>query len=184
MGVLSFISVENTPSYFAGSGGLWVHNSKCAITPKGTKAIAKNDNGDFVDPLDKSQIPIHIVDLPSKEKVNFIGKPVPVKLKPGTVIYRVHDGGVHANPNGGYWTLELPKNKAEWRNRWAVKEQWNDGTQIIKYTIKEEDNLGGWIGGAAKQGNLNGQGTQLYIDGWNLPEDQLKNIQLPDDWNN
>ena len=37
-------SVENTPSYFAGSGGLWVHNSKCAVTSKGTKAIAKNDN--------------------------------------------------------------------------------------------------------------------------------------------
>ncbi|MEE9339386.1 MAG: polymorphic toxin-type HINT domain-containing protein, partial [Methylococcaceae bacterium] len=182
-------AVENTPSYFAGAGKLWVHNAKCAVTPKGTKAIAKNDNGDYVDPLDKTQTPIHIVDLPNKEKVNFVGTPIPVKLKPGTVIYRVYGG--NAGKRGAYWSLEPPKSLGQTRKDLAVFEDWNDGSKIVKYEVKEGDNIGGWTGQSAPQSasnhgfseaDLPGGKDQLYIDAWNLPDSKLENVELPEGW--
>ncbi len=114
-------SVESTPSYFAGVGKLWVHNAKCAVTPKGTKAIAKNENGDYIDPLDKTQTPIYLRAFPADQKINFVGDPVAVKLKPGTKIYRVTDVG---GEKGGYWTFEKPTSKKQWRDDYAVLDEW------------------------------------------------------------
>jgi len=182
-------SVENTPSYFAGVGQLWVHNAKCAITPSGTKAIAKNENGDYIDPLDKAQTPIHIVDFPNKDKVNFIGNPVPIKLKPGTIIYRIYGG--NAGKTGPYWSLDPPKNLSQTRKDLAVFEGWNDGSKIVKYEVKEGDNIGGWVGQASPQNasthglnepDLSGGKDQIYIDAWNIPESRLENVDLPEGW--
>ncbi|MCG7983460.1 MAG: pilus assembly protein [Candidatus Thiodiazotropha lotti] len=171
------ISVSNTPNYFVGESKLWVHNTICDLsTPDGTRPMSRNDSGDWVDPI--TERPINLPDMPTGELANFTGRTArPILIEPGTTIYRV--AGTTNNPNGAYWTLEKPTTEGQWREDWAVQEDWNQGDRLYEYRVQEGDDLGGFIGGAERQGDLNGGGTQLYIDASNL---DVVQVDLPDGW--
>lgn len=101
-------------------------------------------------------------------------------------LYRVY-GGDKAKVDGAYWTLEPPKTKETWKNDYAVLDEWgNDANKIVKYTVKEGDNIGGWTGAAAKQTSengaqiLNGGKQQIFID---LRGKDLVDVELPNNWN-
>lgn len=60
------------------------------------------------------------------------------------------------------------------------------GDVIVSYTAKEGDNIGAWVGGAAKQigdktGEVrNGGATQILLDGQQLPTVTVES--LPSGW--
>ena len=116
--------------------------------PRGTKPLAKNDKGEWVDPITGKKA--RIMPFPEGERINFVeGTARPLMLQPGTKIYRVTD---RADGGGGYWTFEKPRSKEQWRNDYAVLEEWGvEGKYLSSYTVKDGDNIGAWVGGAAKQ---------------------------------
>ena len=180
-------SVANTPNYFVGAGRIWVHNASsnpCNLDdiPKGTKPLAKNDKGEWYDPATGEKV--DIVDMPEDQFGNFTnGTARPLKLEPGTTIYRVY--GNKAAIDGPYWTLERPTDKASWREDYAVLDEWgNDGSKIVKYTVKEGDNIGGWVGEAASQTSMTGEvldggKRQVFID---MRGKDLVDVPLPSGW--
>ena len=82
--------------------------------------------------------------------------------------------------------LKKPTSKKQWRDDYTVLEEWGvKGKYLSTYTIKEGDNIGAWVGGAAKQtgektGEIrNGGKTQLFLDS-NLFNPRVE--VLPNDW--
>lgn len=151
--------------------------------PKGTKPLAKNDKGEWSDPITGKKI--NLTSLPDSAKSTFTYNTArPVKLEPGTAIYRVY--GNKAKVDGAYWTIDPPASKSAWREGYAVLDSFeNDGSKIVKYTVKEGDEIGGWVGTAAPQTStageiLGGGKVQIFID---IRGKNLENIDLPTGWN-
>ncbi|MCJ8351195.1 hypothetical protein [Moritella sp.] len=91
-----------------------------------------------------------------------------VKLKKGTTIYRIIDEGTSEatkKQSGGYWALELPNSKTEWRKEFAVKDTWNDNGHYIKHKLEENTQV--WKGGVAGQAYEEVDGKKFYLQGNN-----------------
>lgn len=82
-----------------------------------------------------------------------------VKLKPNAKIYRVFDIQGTAK-NGGYWTLDYPTSRAEFRAETAVLPEWNSGTLVVELTIPSEG-IYAWRGFAAPQRIINPNDVSL-----------------------
>jgi len=84
-----------------------------------------------------------------------------------------------AYDDGGWWALELPKNKTGWRRDYAVKGSWNDNGYYVEYEVPE-GGLKAWKGPAAGQEyadgrfHLKGSKDQIFLDGKSLDPSQLQ----------
>ncbi|WKE65523.1 hypothetical protein PVT67_17940 [Gallaecimonas kandeliae] len=91
-----------------------------------------------------------------------------VILPEGTTLYRIVDE--NAYDAGAYWALEKPASKAQWRNGYAVKDDWNDNGYYVSHTVGK-GGLKAWKGTVAaqpyrstpKRCHLPGGQTQLFI---------------------
>ncbi len=118
-----------------------MHNSKCDLKdfPRGTKPLAKNDKGEWVDPITSKKI--NIANIPEREFDNFVnGTARPVKIEPGMTLYRVY-GGDKAKVDGAYWTLEPPKTKETWKNDYAVLDEWDNDAILHAVTDADFENI-------------------------------------------
>jgi len=107
-----------------------------------------------------------------------------VKLKKGTTIYRIIDEGTSEatrKQSGGYWALELPNSKTEWRKEFAVKDSWNDNGHYIKHKLEDDTQVwkGGVVGQAyeevdGKKFYLQGNNTQIFVKPGLITGDQIK----------
>ena len=108
-------------------------------------------------------------DLPAREAANFQSAE-PAYLQPGEKIYRVQGGP--AGPNGGYYTREPPSSMEQFRRDNAVRENWNNGSQIQEVTVGP-NGMKVWQGPAASQNvadvptgyHYPGGGQQIYVPG-------------------
>lgn len=77
----------------------------------------------------------------------------PVPLLPGTVLYRVIDP--NSADNRICWMrkeeFDLLKNKADWRDRFAVWANWNGNGEFVTYTVPPGKPLKVWEGETASQ---------------------------------
>ena len=85
-------------------------------------------------------------------------------IKGPSKLYRVVDP---SNEGAGiFWMTEEEfkalKNRDEWRERFAVKPDWNQNGWFVEYEIKEGESLPVWRGPAASQ-DLDGTG--FYLEG-------------------
>jgi hypothetical protein len=105
--------------------------------------------------------------IENKDFVNFTDLEA-VKLKKDTTIYRIIDEGTSEatkKQSGGYWALELPNSKTEWRKEFAVKDSWNDNGHYIKHILEEDTQV--WKGGVAGQAYEEVNGKKFYLQGNN-----------------
>jgi len=128
-------------------------------------------------PLSKEGWP----DLPASEARNFTSAE-PVTLKPGTKIFRIIDDS--SNPAGGYWSEQLPDNRAGWRGEYAVKTEWNTNGKYVEYTVPSGSGLNAWRGETAPQ-QL--QGSDFYLPGggqqiWVPPSTLTPSLAKPIGW--
>ena len=91
--------------------------------------------------------------LPGETAVTFTRSATAKTLSPGQKIYRVLSADQRAS--GGFWTYELPKNKAGLFGDTAVRPEWNGGTHYVEYTVPE-GGLKVWDGPTASQPLLDG----------------------------
>jgi hypothetical protein len=100
----------------------------------------------------------------------------PDTLPPGTVLYRVLDPKSYDNSICWMTKAEFDKlrNKAEWRDRFAVWRHWNHNGEFTTYTVPPGDGLKVWRGPTASQplkdnaGNLvkaNDKGDGFWLQG-------------------
>ena len=92
------------------------------------------------------------------------GKVRPDKIKGPAKLYRIVDP---SNEGAGvFWMSEEEfkaiKNRDEWRERFAVKPDWNQNGWVVEYEIKEGETLAVWRGPAASQELA---GTDRYLEG-------------------
>jgi hypothetical protein len=90
-------------------------------------------------------------------------------LRPGQIkgpakLYRIVDP---SNEGAGiFWMTEEEfkalKNRDEWREKFAVKPDWNQNGWVVEYEIKEGESLAVWRGPAASQELA---GTDRYLEG-------------------
>jgi hypothetical protein len=85
-------------------------------------------------------------------------------IKGPAKLYRVVDP---SNEAGGiFWMTETEfkaiKNRDEWREKFAVKPEWNQNGSVVEYEIKASEELPVWRGPAASQ-KL--EGTGYYLEG-------------------
>jgi hypothetical protein len=77
----------------------------------------------------------------------------PDRLPPGTVLYRVVDPG--SADNSICWMTKAEfdqlKNKADWRDRFAVWKNWNSNGEYLTYTVPPGPGLPVWRGTTASQ---------------------------------
>jgi flagellar biosynthesis GTPase FlhF len=104
-------------------------------------------------------------DLPAKEAPNF-QTAQPVNIPPGTTLYRVVNS--QASAAGSYWTPDMPATEQEWRDTCAVLSSWGNKGMQVATAVVPPSGLQGWAGTAAKQEELPGGGTQLWIPAGNL----------------
>lgn len=81
------------------------------------------------------------------------GKLAPTMIKGPTKLYRIVDP---TNAAGGiFWvdekTFHSLKSRAEWREKLAVKPEWNQNGQYVVYEVPAGKELGAWRGPAASQ---------------------------------
>ena len=92
--------------------------------------------------------------------------------------------------SGSYWSYELPKNKAQWRKDYAVKDSWNDNGYYVEHTVGPEG-LKVWEGktagqkysqaeGDADKYYLEGGNTQIFVKRGALDDIQVKPTNWPD----
>lgn len=74
-------------------------------------------------------------------------------LPPGTVIYRVLDPGSYDNSICWMTKTEFDqlRNKAQWRDRFAVWRYWNHNGEVVTYTVPPGKGLPVWRGTTASQ---------------------------------
>lgn len=105
---------------------------------------------------------------------NFDGPPRVVEVPPGTKLYRVAEGPGQAN--GSWWSFSPPpESEAAWRNRDAVRTDWNSGAAYVEVAAPPPSHV---IAGAAgpKEAASNpdlihtGGGEQLYVPNFNHPD--------------
>lgn len=92
------------------------------------------------------------------------GKVRPDKIKGPAKLYRIVDP---SNEGAGvFWMTEEEfkalKNRDEWREKFAVKPDWNQNGWVVEYEIKEGETLAVWRGPAASQELA---GTDRYLEG-------------------
>jgi hypothetical protein len=92
------------------------------------------------------------------------GKLAPTQIKGPAKLYRVVDP---TNAAGGiFWvdekTFNSLKSRAEWREKLAVKPEWNQNGQYVVYEIPAGETLAAWRGPAASQ-KL--EGTPYHLTG-------------------
>ena len=85
-------------------------------------------------------------------------------IKGPAKLYRVVDP---SNEAGGiFWMTEVEfkaiKNRDEWREKFAVKPEWNQNGWVVEYEVKAGEELPVWRGPAASQ-EL--KGTDFYLEG-------------------
>jgi uncharacterized Zn-binding protein involved in type VI secretion len=108
--------------------------------------------------------------LPAKEAQTF-QTAQPVTVPPGTTLYRVI-----GNPNsaaGSYWSPDVYPNEAAWREACAVLPEWRNSGTLVAVGVVQPPGLKAWAGAAARQGDLKGLGTQLFVPAGNLPATSL-----------
>jgi hypothetical protein len=114
--------------------------------------------------IDDSGKFISVPTLPAKDFSTFKTAPIPIMFKPGAKLYRITIPG---RESGSYWTLERPKDISDFRKRWAVHSDWNQGTHIVEYTVPHDKSIVAWVGQAAEQKykgtKLDGGGTQVWV---------------------
>lgn len=86
------------------------------------------------------------------------------KIKGPAKLYRIVDP---SNEGAGiFWMTEEEfkalKNRDEWREKFAVKPDWNQNGSFVEYEIKEGESLAVWRGPAASQELA---GTDRYLEG-------------------
>lgn len=113
---------------------------------------------------------------PLTEAFNTFHSVEPDRLPPSTVIYRVLDP--KSNDNSICWMtkdeFKQLKNKADWRDRFAVWKNWNSNGEVVTYTVPPGPGLPVWRGKTASQpltdsgGNIvkaNAQGDGFWLQG-------------------
>jgi len=101
----------------------------------------------------------------SKDNIETFGKDMrAVSIKGPATLYRVIDP---ASEGGGmFWvdekTFNSLKSRADWREKLAVKPNWNQNGQYVKYEIPAGDELKVWRGKAASQPI---DGTAYHLEG-------------------
>jgi len=101
----------------------------------------------------------------SKDNIKTFGEDMrPDAIKGPATLYRVVDP---TNEGGGiFWvdekTFESLKNRDDWREKLAVKPNWNQNGQYVKYEIPSGAELNVWRGKAASQPI---EGTSYYLEG-------------------
>lgn len=90
----------------------------------------------------------------------------PVPLPPGTVLYRVIDP--NSADNRICWMrkeeFDLLKNKADWRDRFAVWANWNGNGEFVTYTVPPGKSLKVWEGETASQVLKDSAGNPVKVD--------------------
>lgn len=88
----------------------------------------------------------------------------PDKINGPATLYRVVDPSNEAA--GIFWITEKEykalRNRDEWRERFAVKPDWNQNGWVVKYELKEKEEINVWRGPAASQ-KL--EGTDYHLVG-------------------
>ena len=97
--------------------------------------------------------------MPFENGADTFARVEAVELPPGTRIYRVIEDGRY--PDGSFWSYDLPSSRADWRNRYAVKDNWSQNGYYVEYVVSEGQPLRVWSGPAAEQ--------KARVDGWTLP---------------
>ncbi|WP_136441008.1 hypothetical protein [Pacificoceanicola onchidii] len=90
-------------------------------------------------------------DLRGSDAANFTAASAKT-LPAGTTLYRVYGGS--AGQLGGYWSPEPPapgSTEGDWRSESAVEPIWNDGTKMVKVTVKQGLTVPCWTGGIESQ---------------------------------
>lgn len=106
----------------------------------------------------------------------FNGKISAVEIKGPRTIYRVVNIGEKPNnPAGAYWTLEKPASGKEFREKYAVLDEFNKNGHIIEMELKAGETLKAWQGKVSEQFGATGQylpggAQQLYVDLGKTPE--------------
>ena len=133
--------------------------AKEGVMPTNMEGLEEFDPG-YQRLIDKKGYP----DVAKKEDYKNFSDIKPVELKEGDTIYRIIDE--QSNPSGSYWATELPKNKAEWRSHYAVKDSWNDNGYYVEHTVGESG-LKAWEGTTAGQRYKEHLGKEFYLEGGN-----------------
>jgi uncharacterized Zn-binding protein involved in type VI secretion len=105
-------------------------------------------------------------DLPGKAAQNF-QTAQPVDIPPGTTLYRVYDPTL--NSAGCYWTPDVFPSEAAWRQACAVRPEWPNSALLVAVGVVQAPGLKAWMGAAARQGDLDGGGTQVWMPEGALP---------------
>src|SRR5690606_351696 len=101
----------------------------------------------------------------SKDNIKTFGKDMrPDAIKGPATLYRVLDPT--SEGGGMFWvdekTFKSLKSRDDWREKLAVKPNWNQNGQFVKYEIPAGDELKVWRGKAASQSI---DGTPYHLEG-------------------
>lgn len=106
--------------------------------------------------------------LSAKELATFSAKPTEIPLYKGEKIRRIVGDGNYEG--GSFWIREadFPATEAEWRAKFAVKNEWNGDGAYIEYEVPHDMSV--WSGPTRAQRSSNaidmleGGANQIFLD--------------------